>query len=106
MFDRDAVMAHARAMREAAAMTGMICTADEEQAASEAFMAWAQSLGLRGRFLRTIADDGRVVWVLKLDAGRGKYEVTTEDPRCWYSAAAHLGLPMDTVSADWVSWKK
>lgn len=102
MFDRDAVMAHARAMREAAAMTGMVCTADEEQAASEAFMAWAQSLGLRGRFLRTIADDGRVVWVLKLDAGRGKYEATTEDPRNWRVAVMELGLPVDTVSVEWM----
>ncbi len=104
IFDSGEATEYVESFMAAARMTGYVCSADEEQAASEAFMAWAQSIGLRGMFLRTLANSGRVIWVLKLDAGRGRYEATTEDPRCWYAAIEHLGLPLDTVPAEWVAW--
>lgn len=91
MFDRDAIMAHAAATKRAAEMTGLVCTADEEQQASEEFMAWAQSLGLHASFMRAL-DAGRVVWWLNVYTERGDLRGVTTDPREWRQEIAALGL--------------
>lgn len=91
-------------MQRAQARTGYVCSADEEQEASEAFMAWAQSLGLRATVARTVATDGRVIWLLHIDTGRGKLTAHVRDPRDWCAEVKALGLPTDTVPAEWATW--
>ena len=103
IFDPQNMDQYVRSLQQASEITGRaVCTADEEQAASEAFMAWAQSLGLRGTFYRTLTNGGAACWVLKLDAGRGTYEVTVANPIAWATAVQPFGLPMDTISAEWI----
>lgn len=91
-FDHDTAEEHAKAMQKALGLMGLACSADEEQAASEQFMSWAQGMGLRATFARTVADDGRMVWVLTMDTGRGVLEAIVADPRKWKREIARLGL--------------
>lgn len=101
-FDPARAESYVRSFQKASEMTGYgCCTADEEQAASEAFMAWARSLGLRGKFFRTLTNGGSVCWVVQLDAGRGKYELTLANPLKWATAVEAFGLPMDDIPAVW-----
>lgn len=79
-------------MRRAREITGLVCSAEEEQRASEEFMRWARDSGLRGRFYRTVSTGGLVVWVLKVVTARGDLETTIQDPRAWKSAMREMGL--------------
>lgn len=80
------------AMRRAREITGLVCSADEEQRASEEFMAWAQTNGLRARFYRAMGVDAHAVWVLRIETDRGKLEDHTRDPRQWRQAVERIGL--------------
>lgn len=92
MFDPDLAMQQARAMQTARELTGRVCSEDEEQEASEQFMAWAQSMGVRGSFMRTVADDGRMIWKLHINTGRGRLSAVIVDPRVWRQGVIEMGL--------------
>lgn len=96
-FDPDLAREHALAMEAARKLTGRVCSDDEEQEASEAFMAWAQSLGLRATFMRVVSDDGRMIWLLNMDTGRGKIQGKLTDPRDWRKEVERLGLWADSL---------
>lgn len=91
-FDVNSANEMVEAMRRAREITGLVCSADEEQRASEEFMGWAQGNGLRARFYRAMGAGGEAVWVLRVETDRGKLEEYTRDPRKWREVVERLGL--------------
>lgn len=59
--------------------------ADADQRETELFMAWAQERNLRASIGRELNDDGRMVWSLTIDTGRGKLFATMAGAADWRS---------------------
>lgn len=89
--DANAAQEYAALMRQANDIVRP-SDADADQRQTEEFMAWAQSLNLRGRIGRVLDGDGRMVWLMEIDTGRGTLTRAMDEACDWRAAVESLGL--------------
>lgn len=76
-------------MRQAHDIVGGAVEADE---AIEECAAWLAGMGLEGGVVGELDDNGNVVWIVKVETGRGSLVQQIGAPANWREAVRDLGL--------------